>query len=63
MTSLVIGGAGYMGSHVAKILNSLNQNLVVVDNLYKGFQSSIGENNFVEGYISDVKLIKNVCSS
>lgn len=62
MSILVTGGAGYIGSHVVKLLNSLNQDLVVVDNLYNGFQASIGENNFVEGDISDEKLIKNVCS-
>jgi UDP-glucose 4-epimerase len=63
MSILVTGGAGYIGSHLVKVLNNLNQDLVVIDNLYNGFQASIGENNFVEGDISDEKLIKNGCSS
>ena len=61
MSILVTGGAGYIGSHVVKLLNSLNQDLVVIDNLYNGFKASIGENNFIEGDISDEKLIKKVC--
>jgi UDP-glucose-4-epimerase GalE len=61
MSILVTGGAGYIGSHVVKLLNSLNQDLVVIDNLYNGFQASIGKNNFIEGDISDEKLIKKVC--
>lgn len=62
MSILVTGGAGYIGSHLVKLLNYLNQDLVVIDNLCNGFQASIGENNLVEGDISDEKLIKNVCS-
>ena len=61
MSILVTGGAGYIGSHVVKLLNSLNQDLVVIDNLYNGFKASIGKNNFIEGDISDEKLIKKVC--
>ena len=61
MSILVTGGAGYIGSHVVKLLNSLNQDLVVIDNLYNGFQASIGRNIFIEGDISDDKLVETVC--
>jgi UDP-glucose 4-epimerase len=61
MSILVTGGAGYIGSHVVKLLNSLNQDLVVIDNLYNGFQASIGRNIFIEGDISDERLIEKVC--
>ena len=38
---LITGGAGYIGSHVAKQLLELNKDIVVVDNLSTGFQSTI----------------------
>jgi UDP-glucose-4-epimerase GalE len=61
MTILVTGGAGYIGSHVVKLLNSLDRNVVVIDNLYNGFKASIGANKFVEGDISDEDLVIDVC--
>ena len=61
MTVLVSGGAGYIGSHVVKLLNSLNRDVVVLDNLYNGFQKSIGDNTFIKGDISDEDLVREVC--
>jgi len=61
MTILITGGAGYIGSHVVKLLNSLNREVVVLDNLYNGFKASIGENNFVFGDISDEDLVRDIC--
>ena len=61
MSILVTGGAGYIGSHVVKLLNSLGRDLVIVDNLYNGFRASIAGNTFVEGDISDQELVKDVC--
>ena len=63
MSILVTGGAGYIGSHVVKLLSSLNQDIVVIDNLYNGFQASIGENNLIEGDIADEKLMRNFRSN
>ena len=63
MTILVSGGAGYIGSHVVKLLNELNQDVVVLDNLYNGFRASIGSNNFVEGDVSDEALVEDVCGT
>ena len=63
MTILVTGGAGYIGSHVVKLLNSLNRDVVVIDNLYNGFRASIGSNNFVQGDISDENLVTDVCKT
>jgi UDP-glucose-4-epimerase GalE len=61
MTVLVSGGAGYIGSHVVKLLNSLDRDVVVLDNLYNGFQKSIGDNTFVKGDVSDEDLVRKVC--
>ena len=61
MTILVTGGAGYIGSHVVKLLNSLGREVVILDNLYNGFRASIGTNSFVQGDISDEKLVVDIC--
>lgn len=62
MTILVTGGAGYIGSHVVKLLNSMARDVVVLDNLYNGFIRSIGDTPFVEGDVSDEKLVARICS-
>ena len=38
---LITGGAGYIGSHVAKQLLEQGKNIIVIDNLSTGFQSTI----------------------
>ena len=38
---LVIGGAGYIGSHLVKTLVELGHQVVIVDNLSAGHASSI----------------------
>ena len=38
---LVTGGAGYIGSHTNKALNSQGYETVVVDNLVKGYENFI----------------------
>ena len=46
---LVVGGAGYIGSHMAKLLRESNERHIVFDNLENGHKSAIGESPFVQG--------------
>lgn len=41
MTVLVTGGAGYIGSHVTRLLQQRGDSVVVVDNLSSGFESRL----------------------
>jgi UDP-glucose 4-epimerase len=56
--SLVTGGAGFIGSHVADHLIKLNHQVVVLDDLSGGYKENVPrEAEFVKGSILDVDLI------
>jgi UDP-arabinose 4-epimerase len=50
---LVVGGAGYIGSHTAKLLHAQDIEPVVYDNLVTGHRSSVRWGPFVHGDILD----------
>lgn len=57
-TSLVTGGAGFMGSHVTEHLLRMGHDVVVLDDLSGGFRENVPEPaTFVEGSILDHELI------
>jgi UDP-glucose 4-epimerase len=59
--SLVTGGAGFIGSHVAEHLLRMGHTVVVLDDLSGGFVENVPENaTFVEGSILDHKLIDDL---
>jgi UDP-glucose 4-epimerase len=60
---LVVGGAGYIGSHMVKLL-SKNQtnNVVVLDNLTTGFKDSVKYGHLVIGDLADTNLLENLFS-
>lgn len=60
-TSLVTGGAGFIGSHVARHLLHLNHKVIILDDLSGGFEENIpAQSIFVKGSITDVPLIERL---
>lgn len=59
--SLITGGAGFIGSHVAKQCLQLGHRVVVLDDLSGGFEDHIPEGTtFINGSITDEALIKKL---
>lgn len=48
MTTLVIGGAGYIGAHVVQLLLERGESVTVVDDLSTGFRNRIGDAPLIE---------------
>ena len=60
-TSLVTGGAGFIGSHVAEHLIQMGHRVVVLDDLSGGFQANVPAGaDFVEGSILDDGLVNRL---
>lgn len=58
---LVTGGAGYIGSHVVKLLTGQNEDVVVLDDLSTGFEESIlGGATLVKGNTRDRDLLDKI---
>jgi UDP-glucose 4-epimerase len=61
ITSLVTGGAGFIGAHVVNHLIEMGHNVVVLDDLSGGFEENINTDAiFVKGCITDVDLIIDI---
>ena len=61
MTTLVTGGAGYIGSHTVRLLTSQGRDVVVLDSLELGDRSRIPGVPFVEADIADERAIEKTC--
>lgn len=57
---LVIGGAGYIGSHTVKMLVNKGFNVTVYDNLSKGHRKAVKGTVFVKGDLGDKKKLAKV---
>ena len=56
-TILVTGGAGYIGSHVARQLGEAGESVVVLDDLSTGFRQAVLHGELVVGNTGDTKCL------
>lgn len=59
-TILVVGGAGYIGSHMVLDLLHAGHEVVVLDNLSRGHRDLLVGGTFVEGDLGDAALLDRV---
>lgn len=61
ITSLVTGGAGFIGAHVTNELLKMSQKVIVLDDLSGGFKENVNpEAIFIQGSINDTALIEDL---
>lgn len=59
MKLLVVGGAGYIGSHMCKLLVKAGHEVMVLDNLSTGFRDIVKYGRLVLGDLADINLLEN----
>lgn len=59
---LVVGGAGYIGSHMVKVLLDAGHNVTILDNLSTGHRDAVLGGQFVQGDIADVGTLEFLIS-
>ncbi len=57
---LVTGGAGYIGSHVVRQLGEAGKQVVVIDNLCKGFKQAVTAGDLIVGDAGDFDLVSRL---
>jgi UDP-glucose-4-epimerase GalE len=60
MSILIVGGAGYIGSHTAKLVASSGKTPIVFDNLVYGHKWAVKWGPLVEGDLADAALVDRV---
>jgi UDP-glucose 4-epimerase len=63
MKILVVGGAGYIGSHMVKRLGRAGCEVTTLDNLVGGFRDAVLCGGFVEGDIADRALLDDLLAA
>lgn len=60
MKVLIVGGAGYIGSHMVQMLLQHGHDVITYDNLSSGYQDAVLGGEFVLGDLSDTSLLNQV---
>jgi UDP-glucose 4-epimerase len=60
---LVVGGAGYIGSHVNKMLEDEGYYTIVIDNLSTGSKEAVTRGKFIYGDMANTELLDAIFSS
>ena len=63
MKLLIAGGAGYIGSHMVRLLVNLGHNVVTFDDLSAGFRDAVLGSEFVQGNLHDKAALALLFSS
>lgn len=59
---LVVGGAGFIGSHINEMLCRQGHQTIILDNLSQGYQETVQQGTFIEGDMADTALLDNIFS-
>ncbi|HOK45411.1 MAG TPA: NAD-dependent epimerase/dehydratase family protein, partial [Bryobacteraceae bacterium] len=63
MAILVTGGAGYIGSVTVELLRKRGEEVVVLDDLYRGHRAALpGDIPFYEGKAGDAALVARIAA-
>lgn len=57
---LIVGGAGYIGSHANKLLNQKGYKTLIYDNLIYGHKEAVKWGEFILGDLNDINLLRLV---
>ena len=60
MNVLVVGGAGYIGSHMVKMLGKNGHDVTVLDNLTYGFRAAVTTGELIVGDMADQPLVESI---
>ena len=61
MTTLVTGGAGYIGAHTVRALRQTSRDVVVLDTLERGNKEAVIDADLVVGDIANKNLVAEIC--
>jgi len=61
-TIMVVGGAGYIGSHMVKDLLQANYNVITLDNLSTGHRDLLLGGKLIEGNLGDANFLNRIFS-